>query len=242
MNRRNLVLILGLVASLTITPARGMAQGPPPAEVRYTLLTGSEFLHDCGWCGAPPLDLSMTGTFTLRVLDSSDPLVTRYQLTNIFFAAEGHATDRLLTGEGTYQVEGKEVLLQDVSLALQVGYGSFSQMFFTNVFFTNANRAVQRAWPKLQVNVVQTTYTLEHGGIHLTLVAAPAPRFLSALPDAQTGSVRLQWQAYDVVQLERATAVSGPYSTVEINLTSQSFVDVGALTNQTQLYYRLRQQ
>ena len=109
------------------------------------------------------------------------------------------------------------------------------------LFFTNANRAVQRAWPQLQVNVVQTTYTLEHGGIHLTLVAAPAARLLSVMPDAQTGSVRLQWQAYDAVQLERATAVTGPYSPVATNLTSQSFVDVGALSNQSQLYYRLRQ-
>jgi len=209
---------------------------PPPPEVRYTLLKGSGFLQDCG-CGAPPLDLSMTGTFTLRVLDSSDPLVTRYQLTNIFFAAEGHATYRLLTGEGTYQVEGKEALLQDMSLALQVGYGSSSQM----LFFTNANRVVQSAWPKIQINVVQTTYTLEHGGIHLTLVAAPAPRLLSVMPDAQAGSVRLQWQAYDAVRLERASTVTGPYSPVATNLTSQSFVDVGALTNQSQLYYRLRQ-
>ena len=98
------------------------------------------------------------------------------------------------------------------------------------------------AWPKIQINVVQTTYTFEHGGIHLTLVAAPAPRLLSVMPEAQTGNMRLQWQAYDAVQLERATTVTGPYSPVATNLTSQSFVDVGVLTNQTQLYYRLRQQ
>ena len=75
----------------------------------------------------------------------------------------------------------------------------------------------------------------------MAIVAAPAPRLLSVMPDAQTGNVRLQWQAYDAVQLDRATAVTGPYSPVATNLTSQSFVDVGALTNQSQLYYRLRQ-
>jgi hypothetical protein len=171
-------------------------------------------------------------------LDSSDPLVTRYQLTNVSFTAEAYGGNyRRLTGEGTYQVGGKEALLQDVSLALQIDSGS-KLCFFTNYDYS---RVVQDAWPRIGVSVFQTNGT-PWEQYSLAIVATPVPRFLSVMPDAQTGSVRLEWRAYDAVQLERATTVTGPYFPVATNLTDQSFVDVGALTNQTQLYYRLRQQ
>jgi len=47
---------------------------------------------------------------------------------------------------------------------------------------------------------------------------------------------------FEPCKVERATTVTGPYFPVATNLTAQSFLDVGALPKQTQLYYRLRQQ
>ena len=238
--RRNLFLIACLVASAIIPTTCGRAQGPPPPGVRYTLLKGSQLGLSMPCCPPPPQSFVMSGTFTLHLLDSSDPLVTPYQLTNVSFTAIGYGGNyRRLTGEGTYQVGGKEPLLQDMSLALQIEGGSSNKLcFFTNYDYS---RAVQDAWPRIGVPSFQTNGT-DWEQYSLTIVAAPVPRFLSVMPDAQAGSVRLQWQAYDAVQLERATAVTGPYSRVATNLTNQSFVDVGALTNQGQLFYRLRQQ
>src|SRR6266581_887923 len=145
MNRRTLVWILCLVASPIFPTTSGLAQGPPPPEVRYTLLKGSYLNVSCPNCGPPPPlpPAAMSGTFTLRALESSDPLVNRYQLTNVYFAGEGYWEQ----------------------------YSSF-------------------------------------------LVAAPMPPFLSVMPDAQTGDIWLDWQAYHSVQLERATVVTGPYSPV----------------------------
>jgi len=240
MNRRNLVLIVCLVASPIIPTPCGRAQGPPPPAVRYTLLKGSQLGLSMPCCPPPPQSFVMSGTFTLQLLDSSDPLVTRYQLTNVSFTAMGYGgNNRQLTGEGTYQVGGKEAFLQDMSLALQIDSGSTGKLcFFTNYDYS---RAVQDAWTQIGISVFQTNGT-DWEEYSMAIVAAPAPRFLSLMPDTQSGSVHLQWQAYDAVQLERATAVSGPYFPVATNLTSQSFVDVGALTNQHQIYYRLRQQ
>ena len=241
MNRRTLVWILCLVASPIFPTTSGLAQGPPPPEVRYTLLKGSYLNVSCPNCGPPPPlpPAAMSGTFTLRALESSDPLVTRYQLTNVSFAAEGYAVQYRLTGEGSYQIGGKEALFQDMSLALQIDNGSTNKLcFFTNFEYA---RAVQESWPRIGVSVFQTNGTPweQYSSV---IVAAPMPRFLSVMPDAQTGDIGLDWQAYHSVQLERATVVTGPYSPVATNLTSQSFVDVGALTNLNQLYYRLRQQ
>ncbi len=180
----------------------------------------------------------MSGTFTLKLLDSSDPLVTRYQLTNVSFTGIGYGGTYRLSGEGTYQVGGKEVFLQDLSFALQIDNGSTSKLcFFTNYDYS---RAVRDAWPRIGVSAFQTNGT-DWEEYSLAIIAAPAPRFLSVVPEAQTGNVRLQWQVYDAVQLERATTVTGPYSPVATNLTNQSYLDVGALTNQSQLYYRLWQ-
>ncbi|HKI72108.1 MAG TPA: PKD domain-containing protein [Verrucomicrobiae bacterium] len=212
---------------------------PPPPAVLYTLLKGSQLGLSMPCCPPPPQSFVMSGTFRLKLLDSSDPLVTRYQLTNVSFTAIAYGGNyRRLTGEGTYQVGGKDALLQEMSLALQIDGGPTNKLsFFTNYDYS---RAVQDAWPRIGVSAFQANGT-DWEEYSMAIVAAPAPRLLSVMPDAQTGNVRLQWQAYDAVQLDRATAVTGPYSPVATNLTSQSFVDVGALTNQSQLYYRLRQ-
>ncbi len=242
MNRRNLVLIACLVASPIIPTTCGRAQGPPPSAVRYTLRKDSYLNVSCPNCGPPPPrpPAAMSGTFTLHLLDSSDPFVTRYQLTDISFTAEAYGGNyRRLTGEGTYQVGGKEARLQGMSLALQIDTSSTGNLcFFTNYDYS---RAVEDAWPRIGVSVFQTNGTAWEE-YSLAIVAVPAPRLLSVRPDAQTGNVRLEWQAYDAVQLERATTVTGPYFPVATNLTAQSFLDVGALPKQTQLYYRLRQQ
>src|SRR5437867_7213600 len=105
---RNLVVIVCLVASPIFLTTCGLAQGPLPPTVRYTLLKHSNLNVSCPNCGPPPPrpPAAMSGTLTLKLLDNSDPLVTRYQLTDISFAAQGNGGEYHLTGEGTYQVGG----------------------------------------------------------------------------------------------------------------------------------------
>src|SRR5437667_11171928 len=96
--RRNLFLCVCLVASPIIPTICGRAQGPPPPAVRYTLLKGSQLGLSMPCCPPPPQSFVMSGTFTLQLLDSSDPLVTRYQLTNVSFTAMGYGgNNRQLT-------------------------------------------------------------------------------------------------------------------------------------------------
>jgi hypothetical protein len=77
---------------------------------------------------------------------------------------------------------------------------------------------------------------------YLDIVAVPALQFRAVIPDHPTGNIRLQWDSNGgQVRLERASSVDGVYSPISPITTSESFTDMGALTNGTQWFYRLRQ-
>ena len=78
--------------------------------------------------------------------------------------------------------------------------------------------------------------------LQLTIVAAPAPRFISVIPQTATGDVRLEWlTSGQPVQLERAESVDGPYVPLTSMDTNSIFVDMGILLGRGQAFYRLRQ-
>ncbi len=204
----------------------------------YALLEGSTLTDDCLVCDRLSLPLPLRGTFQLLLLDSN-PLFTRYQLTNIFFRTTNTAglSYEVNGGGGIYKVGGEVALVQDLALTVQIN----GDLTNSVCLFTNAQAQVKNPWPEIQTEVDQSngTYLRLY---RLQLIAAPVPQFLSVNAAASNASVRLEWQSYGgAVQVERAPAVDGPYSVIASNVTAQAYEDVGVLTNTGRYFYRLRQ-
>jgi hypothetical protein len=203
----------------------------------YALLSGSDLTDDCLLCDRLSLPIPLQGTFDLLPLDSN-PLFTRYQITNIAFRTIG-TTGRTYEakGGGLYRVGGEVALVQDLSLTLEINDGSA----VASCTFTNVQSQVKSAWPEIQAGADQNNGTWVRL-YRLKLVAAPVPQFRSVSVVGSSGSLRLAWQSYGgAVQVEKAAAAEGPYALVATNLTSQAFEDVGVLTNKPRYFYRLRQ-
>src|SRR5437588_529345 len=150
----------------------------------------------------------MTGSFAWGFVDEN-AVVTRYELLNIsFHAGAAPGREYQVHGAGTYQVGGEVAVTQEMFLDVEIDNGFVK----TRARCINGDRTVTKAWPEIQVTVDQTNGT--PGQVYyLTLVAVPAPQFLSIVPDHKTGDVRLEWDANgNLAQLESATKVSGPYS------------------------------
>src|SRR5207245_11198039 len=124
---------------------------------------------------------AMRATFTPTCVDSSDPPVSGYELTAVAFIAAGYGVQYRLSREVTYQVGGKEALLRDMSLAVQIDSSTNKLCFFTNDY-----RDVRSAWPRIGPVVLTQTNGTAWEQYFLTISAAPTPRFTSVMPDAQT--------------------------------------------------------
>jgi hypothetical protein len=229
-------VVLPLLLLWTIAGAFGCLRAAGQIS-NYALLDGSDLTDDCLVCDRLSLPVPLRGTFQLLPLDSN-PLFTRYLLTNISFETTG-ATGRTyeVKGGGVYQVGGEVALVQDLSLTLQINDG------FTNsvCLFTNAQAQVKSPWPEMQTEADQSNGTFLRL-YRLKLHAAPVPQFRSVTLVTSTASLRLEWESYwGGVVVERAPAVDGPYSAITSNVTAQAFEDVGVLTKALRYYYRLRQ-
>jgi hypothetical protein len=80
----------------------------------------------------------------------------------------------------------------------------------------------------------------------LTLVGPATPgtslRILSATPDLAASSLTLQWEGGSpLFQVEKASAVTGPYQPVGAAQATRTFTDAGVLKTGTQSFYRIRQ-
>jgi hypothetical protein len=117
------------------------------------------------------------------------------------------------------------------------------QSFNTTVCYcTNSSPGAGTVWPQVQINVDQTNGTPARV-YHLKMIAMPVPRLTSIIPQTDLGNVHLEWSANgQKVQLEKAETVNGPYTALGGATTDSSFTDVGALTNRSETYYRLRWQ
>jgi hypothetical protein len=236
MNRSNLIVAGLVLAGATIEG--GLAQTPPAQPIQpYALLQGSQLIDECPICGRVPITVPMAGTMGLRLVEKN-PLFARYELLSIAFRAGSEPGPHYqVMGSGTYQVGGEKVIVQEMSLDLQIDNGVTKTLSFC----TNAVGTVDLPWPEIQISVDQTNGTPAQL-YHLKLVAAPALQFLSIMPELQTGNLRLEWEGNGgQVRLERAENVDGPYSALTPITTDQAFEDVGVLTNRTRYFYRLRQ-
>ncbi len=236
MKLKSLIQASVLLVGGWLAGERGLAQLSPTDRI-YTLIKGSELLEDCPICDRVIIPVPLTGTFALHFADQN-PLFTRYGLQNIsFHAGAAPGREYQVLGSGTYQIGGEVAVAQDTFLEVEIDNG-FAK---TRALCVNGDRTVTKPWPEIQVTVDQTNGT--PGQVyHLTLVAVPALQFISIAPDHKSGDVRLGWDANGTLaQLERATNVSGPYVPLSPITTDTSFTDVGALTNRSQTFYRLRQ-
>jgi len=236
MNVKSLFQAGVFLSSLWFAGQRGFA-AVTPADGIYTLIAGSELVDDCPICDRPVILVPLTGSFALHLVDQN-PLFTRYELLNISFQGAAFGRTYQVTGSGTYQVGGEVAVAQDLFLDVEIDNGFVK----TRALCANGDRSVPKTWPpEIQAAVDQTNGTPAQV-YHLALVAVPALRFLSINPDQKSGDVRLDWDANgSLAQLESATNFSGPYFPLSPITTNTSFTDVGALTNRSQTFYRLRQ-
>jgi hypothetical protein len=210
---------------------------PASPAVAYSLLEGSQLLDDCPICDHLPIAIPISGTFRLR-LKEANPLFGTYDLLDIaFHTANTNGLQYVVSGSGTYEYGGPAGQIQNAFLTVNVDSGSQT----TLCYCTNSPGTVDTKWPDLQINVEQTNGTLARV-FHLKILAAPVPQFTAITPDPRSGNVALQWEANgNAVQLERSENAAGPYTPLAPITTEGSFTDVGALTNRTQYFYRLRQ-
>lgn len=100
------------------------AAGAASAQTAYSLGAGSLLLREFCLppCLCPQHEESgpVAGTFTLTLLDSN-PLFTRYRLTDIRWRADLGAAAADMTGNGVYTIGGEEALLHRLELDLTIG-------------------------------------------------------------------------------------------------------------------------
>jgi len=161
------VLLILLVLSIATSPAAGTADTIPQSW-RYQLLPDSYLIDDCPPCARPTIMEPLRGTFDLRLVDEN-PLFSRYAMDNIAFSA-GSIAGRTyqIAGTGSYRVGGEVALLQDVALEVTIDDGVSNRL----CFLSNATSRVERLWPRIEAEVVQTNGTFTQV-YHLHLFAAP---------------------------------------------------------------------
>src|SRR3989442_5667566 len=174
---------------LVLSPLRAGAQTTATAlDWQYRLLEGSTLVDDCLICARPTILQPMRGSFRLVLIEDVPPF-TRYELREISFQA-GSSTNAPYTvlGGGTYQISGEVAILQDMTL--QVGLSDPNNVT-TNKVFTNDVRTIDRAWPLIDVDLVQTDSNLVHY-YSLHLLAAPLREIWFSTVGGLTASI---WQS-----------------------------------------------
>jgi len=174
--------------------------------------------------------LSSTG----RIVRSNQQLLARFQPTN---ATKDFGLDALyiwLHGETWFSTE---VGFQDQTLGpIQPGdlLSDSGYVVFRNLELLNAFAPVE----DLADFGLDAVFVVTDA-----ILPAPTPRFLSIQSDGALHSVGMRWEGPGrVFQVERAVAVAGSlFLPVSAILPDVSFDDLGALTNRSQGYYRLRQ-
>src|SRR5438046_4125317 len=167
------------------------AQPASPGQVwAYRLLQGSTFLDDFRICERLTMPLAMRGTFDL-VLQEDTGTVTRYALSNISFTANaGAGTPARIIGDGTYTLisPGPAKPFPEMTLLTSINDSTNAYVFSID---TNAP-VVDRAWPLLQVSLVETQQATLTQVYKLDLLAAPLREIWFSTASGLTAS---KWQS-----------------------------------------------
>jgi hypothetical protein len=139
-----------------------------PASWQYRLIEGSEWVDDCPGCERPTLFLPLRGEFTLVRVEET-PLSSRYEARDLrLYTGIGAEGDHRLIGSGTFEVGGEVALRQEMRLDLRVEEGGNA----VDRVFTNEVITVSRAWPMLDIALIDTESTAAQT-YRLVLRAAP---------------------------------------------------------------------
>ena len=156
----------------------------------YRLLQGSTFLDDCQICERLTMPLTMRGTFDLVLLEDTGT-VTRYALSNISFTANaGAGTQVRIIGDGTYALisPGPAKPFPEMTLLTSINDSTNAYVFTID---TNAP-VVDRAWPLLQVSLIETQQATLTQVYKLDLLAAPLREIWFSTASGLTAS---KWQS-----------------------------------------------
>ena len=182
------VLLKGLIVA-QVHP--GNAQANSSQQVwAYRLLQGSTFLDDCRICERLTMPLTMRGTFDLVLLEDTGT-VTRYALSNISFTASaGAGTQARVIGDGTYTLisPGPAKPFPEMTLLTSINDSTNAYVFTID---TNAP-VVDRAWPLLQVSLIETQQATLTRVYHMDLLAAPLREIWFSTASGLTAS---KWQS-----------------------------------------------
>src|SRR6266496_1801937 len=156
--------MIGLLHSSTIAQ-----MGYPSVVWAYRLLEESYLVDECLICGRPTIQEPMRGSFNLVLVENLPPF-TRYELRDISFVAGAPATGvYTVTGSGTLQIGGEKTNQQFMTLDVDVTPPDGAVL---HKVFTNDVAAVDRAWPILDIHLIQTDYNLlDFYSLHM--LAAP---------------------------------------------------------------------
>ena len=159
-------------------------KGPVAA---YILLEGSYLVDDCPICARPTILQPMGGTFKLVRVDQN-PLFTLYEVRDVSFVA-GNLTNWYykVTGSGSYQVGGEVAYLQTMTLQAEINNGYTNKL----CYFTNNNQTIDRPWPMIHADLLQTNGTLAQV-YELNIVAAPVREIWFS---TTAGSTSGNWQS-----------------------------------------------
>ncbi|MHB8520109.1 MAG: hypothetical protein ACYDH9_05070 [Limisphaerales bacterium] len=168
MNSRTAALLALCLAGVSQAQTNVSGAATPSGPVwGYQLIEGSLLVDDC-YCGRATITYPLRGAFEL-VQTNQNPLYTYYTLQNIAWSAGSATTAYRLAGQGVFQIGGEVAVVQTMTLQVQLDNG------FTNrtLVFTNDVSSVTRAWPNLDISLVQSNAgpVIQFYRLHLT--AAP---------------------------------------------------------------------
>ena len=171
-------------------PSANAQTGSPGQRWTYRLLEGSTFLDDCQICGRPTITRPMRGTFDLTLLEDAGT-VARYALSNIsFVVSNGTNTQDRITGEGSYTLisPGPATPFPEMTLQASINDSTNAYVFTID---TNAP-VVDRAWPVLQISLIETQQATLSQVYHMDLLAAPLREIWFSTASGLTAS---KWQS-----------------------------------------------
>jgi hypothetical protein len=225
-------LLAGLLLTHT-TPALSQLSDP----ITYRLLDGSTLTDDCPVCDRLAIVVPLTGTFTMRPATES-PLFAEFEITDISFGGTNvGGASYLVSGIGTYRVGGEVALIEQMYLEVDIAHSSG----VTKALCVSPAQVATQEWGTLQIPLSQTNGSFTQV-FTLDLIAAPLPQLTSIFIEPSTGDIRLTWVATpEMLQLERSFELGSGFSPLGSATSNTSYVDPGAATNYSRLFYRLRQ-
>jgi hypothetical protein len=142
-----------------------------PITMHYTIVKGM-LIDECKICNKPVIPVQITGSFDLKLL-SENPILIRYQITNL----EAHSLDQSISyqlcGSGYFDIQGEVALTQSLQLEATL----MTPQTNRKVFMYQEPQKPERLFPMINVKIIETNGT-DLSTIKLDFFAAPIREIL----------------------------------------------------------------